>query len=295
MANLSSKTGTLTTPVQTQISLANNSTTSVQDMSAYDAQEVMGFCYLDATTDLRAYFKVTVVKNGAGTYEIAAADIAGDQSGTGGSAVAPIEFSMSGNILRVTVPNLTGFSSGYLRYQLSAPYLGGNYPLTVSARQVAGDVSGVAVPAGYIGEVRKSLITTPTNGTTSGTYFDASSISLPAGIWSVTAAVTFERNGVTFSSTNFVIGLNTTPGNSSAGFAGLANSYSSAATIPTSFTRHTLQLSNVIIRSDGTTLTLEANNTAYATGTTLYLKTFMDVYASGTPQYTCYLQAVRIA
>lgn len=53
MANLSSKTGTITTPVQTQISLANNATTSVQDMSAYDAQEVMGFVYVDATAVLK--------------------------------------------------------------------------------------------------------------------------------------------------------------------------------------------------------------------------------------------------
>lgn len=159
MANLSSKTGTITTPVQTQISLANNATTSVQDMSAYDAQEVMGFVYVDATADLRAYFTVTVVKNGAGTYEIAGADVAGDQSGTGASAIAPVSFSMSGSILQATLPNISGFVSAYLRYQLSAPYLGGNYPLTVSARQVAGDVSGVAVPAGYIGETKQNTAT----------------------------------------------------------------------------------------------------------------------------------------
>ena len=148
MANLSSKTGTITTPVQTQISLANNATTSVQDMSAYDAQEVMGFVYVDATADLRAYFTVTVVKNGAGTYEIAGADIAGDQSGTGASAIAPVSFSMSGSILQATLPNITGFASAYLRYQLSAPYLGGNYPLSVDASQlVSGTVGAARLPA----------------------------------------------------------------------------------------------------------------------------------------------------
>jgi hypothetical protein len=133
--------------VQTQISLANNATTSVQDMSAYDAQEVMGFVYVDATADLRAYFTVTVVKNGAGTYEIAGADVAGDQSGTGASAIAPVSFSMSGSTLQATLPNITGFASAFLRYQLSAPYLGGNYPLSVDASQlVSGTVAVARLP-----------------------------------------------------------------------------------------------------------------------------------------------------
>lgn len=186
MANLSSKTGTITTPVQTQISLANNATTSVQDMSAYDAQEVMGFVYVDATADLRAYFTVTVVKNGAGTYEIAGADVAGDQSGTGASAIAPVSFSMSGSILQATLPNISGFVSAYLRYQLSAPYLGGNYPLTVSARQVAGDVSGVAVPAGYIGE-KLDFTTRGVTCTNAGAWYANTSplTTLTPGIWLV--------------------------------------------------------------------------------------------------------------
>jgi len=183
MANLSSKTGTITTPVQTQISLANNATTSVQDMSAYDAQEVMGFVYVDATADLRAYFTVTVVKNGAGTYEIAGADIAGDQSGTGASAIAPVSFSMSGSILQATLPNITGFASAYLRYQLSAPYLGGNYPLTVSATQVAGNAAGTAPVAGYIGE-KLTFTARTVSAVTSGVTANASVLTtLTPGVW----------------------------------------------------------------------------------------------------------------
>lgn len=208
MANLSSKTGTITTPVQTQISLANNATTSVQDMSAYDAQEVMGFVYVDATADLRAYFTVTVVKNGAGTYEIAGADVAGDQSGTGSSAVAPISFSMSGSILQVTVPNLAGFTSGYLRYQLSAPYLGGNYPLTVSATQVAGNAAGTVAAAGYIGEEILASRTTSFTITSPviNTLYDITNLSLTLtpGIW----AISFNGGVIRgFASTNnFVAG-----------------------------------------------------------------------------------------
>lgn len=143
MANLSSKTGTVTTPVQAQISLANNSTTSVQDMSAYDSQEVTGFVYVDATADLRCSFSVQVVKNGAGTYEIAASD----QSGDNYSGAPLLAFSMSGSVLRVTLPNISGFVSAYLRYQLSAPYLGGNYPLSVDGSQVvSGTVAAARLP-----------------------------------------------------------------------------------------------------------------------------------------------------
>jgi hypothetical protein len=146
MANLSSKTGF--SPLQTQIYLTNNATTSVQDMSAYDAQEVTGFVYVDASSDLRCSFTVMVVKNGAGTWEVASVDLAGD-SYSGSPLLA---FSLSGSVLRVTLPNVTGFASAYIRYQLSAPYLGGNYPLSVSASQVLGNAAGVAPSAGYIGE-----------------------------------------------------------------------------------------------------------------------------------------------
>lgn len=198
MANLSSKTGTVTTPVQAQISLANNATVSVQDMSAYEAQEVMGFVYIDATADLRAYFKVQVVKNGAGTYEIAAADVAGDQSGTGASAVAPVSFSMSGSILQATLPNISGFNAAtsYLRYQLSAPYLGGNYPLSVSASQVLGNVSGTVAATGYLGQMigtetalsNAKIYKTETT-TIAATNTTLLTLSLTPGVWMISTRI----------------------------------------------------------------------------------------------------------
>jgi len=187
MANLSSKTGTITTPVQTQISLSNNATTSVQDMSAYDSQEVTGFVYVDATADLRCSFKVTVVKNGAGTYEVASVDQAGDNY----SGSPLLTFSMSSSTLRVTLPNVTGFASAYMRYQLSAPYLGGNYPLSVSASQVLGNAAGTAAAAGYIGEkiTWASAPATAAIGTSVADWTNAS-LPLTAGTWLVVANIT---------------------------------------------------------------------------------------------------------
>lgn len=131
MANLSSKTGF--TPNLTQISLANNAATTIQNMSAYDGQMLTGFVYVDATTDKRAFCVVQVIKNGAGTYEVAAADVSGDDEG--GSPI--VTFAMSGNNLQATLPNFAGFTSAYIRFKLDAPALGAQFPLQVSSDNVS--------------------------------------------------------------------------------------------------------------------------------------------------------------
>ncbi len=191
MANLSSKTGY--SPLQTQITLSNNATTSIQDFSAYEAQEITGFVYVDATTDLRCSFKVMVVKNGAGTWEVASSDQAGDNY----LGAALLSFSMSGSVLRITLPNITPvFSSAYARYQLSAPYLGGNYPLSVSARQVVGDVSGVTVPAGYIGEAKVFTARAVTGSLGAWASNSTELTELSAGVWIVYARSTISFNNV---------------------------------------------------------------------------------------------------
>lgn len=222
MANLSSKTGTITTPVQTQISLSNNAATSVQDMSAYDSQEVTGFVYVDATNDLRCSFKVTVVKNGAGTYEIASVDQAGDSY-----ASAPLlVFSMSSSTLRVTLPNVTGFASAYMRYQLSAPYLGGNYPLSVSASQVLGNAAGTAPAAGYIGEYKEALGTTQAIATTTYSIQSNSGVQLTPGVWEIQGIATVAPAATT-TFLNTLFGISTTTTNDNTGFDFNRNVFSS--------------------------------------------------------------------
>lgn len=145
MANLSSKTGF--TPVQTRVTLANNATTSVQEFAAYDGQELTGFVFIDATTDYRATVKIQVVKNGAGTYEVAAADIAGDDNG--GSPI--VSFSMSGSVLRATLVSYAGFVSAYIQYNLNAPALGANFPMTVDASNVSGSLTARgSIPLGSV-------------------------------------------------------------------------------------------------------------------------------------------------
>jgi hypothetical protein len=224
MANLSSKTGTITTPVQTQISLSNNATTSVQDMSAYDSQEVIGFVYVDATTDYRASFKVTVNKNGAGSYEIVASDIAGDDI----SGAPIISFSMSGSVLRVTLPSFAGFSAStsYLRYQLSAPFLGGNYPLSVSASQVLGNAAGTTPAAGYIGEYKEALGTLQAIATTTYSIQSNAGVQLTPGVWEI-QGIAIVAPAATTTLLNTLFGISTTTTNDNTGFDANRNVFSS--------------------------------------------------------------------
>lgn len=183
MANLSSKTGF--TPVQTSVALTLSGTTSVQDFAAYDAQELTGFVQVLGSTNYRTSVKVMVVKNGAGTYEVASVDLAGDNY----SSAPLVSFAMSGSILRATLPSITGATSAKIQYQLNAPALGGQFPLTVSASQVQGRTSGT-VSSGYIGE-KITWVTAPGNQnlTTSASFSDwtNNTITLSAGTWLVFA------------------------------------------------------------------------------------------------------------
>jgi hypothetical protein len=177
MANLSSRTGL--TPVDTTIALANNTATTIQSFAAYDAQELIGHVFVDATTDYRAAVKVTVVKNGAGTYEVAASDVAGDD--ISGSPI--VTFAMSGSNLQATLPDFTGFASASIKYHLVSPVTNANYPLTVNASQVQGRIDGAAVTAGYIGEVVEQSGDISYTCTTSEADVTNSSIVLTPGVW----------------------------------------------------------------------------------------------------------------
>jgi hypothetical protein len=164
-------------------------------MSAYDGQILTGFVYVDATTDYRAVVIVQVVKNGAGTYEVAAADISGDD--IGGSPI--VTFSMSGTNLVATLPNFTGFASAYIQYKLDAPALGAQFPLQVDgsnvtlatasvqgaykAGQAPGLTTGAAISAGYVGEIKE--VTYDFNTATNGSWSTTSVLALTAGVWRI--------------------------------------------------------------------------------------------------------------
>lgn len=210
MSNLSLKTGF--TPVQTRVTLANNATTVVQNFAAYDAQELTGFVYIDATTDLRAAVKVTVFKNGAGTYEIAISDVAGDLNS--GAPIVSFSISSAG-VLSATLVSFAGYVTAYIQFNLNAPALGGQFPLQVDganvglatssvqgaykAGQAPGLLTGATIASGYIGEVYR---TSYSGGSMTSTVASrAAIISLPsAGVWAV-----YQQGGFTGTATSFTV------------------------------------------------------------------------------------------
>ncbi len=112
---------------RTTISLDNNTPTNIQDFSAFDAVDLMGYVEIQGiSNDYRSAVRLSIVKNGAGTYEVAASDIAGDAYL--GSPI--VGFSMSGAILQATLDSGLVLaetpSYSFIKFSLSDPF-GGAY------------------------------------------------------------------------------------------------------------------------------------------------------------------------
>jgi hypothetical protein len=139
---LSERTGLV--PVDTTIALANNATTTIQNMSAYNHQELVGHVEIVASSTYRAAVRVTVIKNGAGTYEVSGSDISGDDNG--GNPI--VSFSMSGSNLQATLVDYGGtFASASIRYHLQHAVTNANYPLSIDGGQIlSGTVDAARLP-----------------------------------------------------------------------------------------------------------------------------------------------------
>lgn len=186
------------TNARTQISLSNNTTATIQNMSSYDAGEIVGWVYIDATTDYRFYVSAQFAKNGAGSNYNLSYQTVGDTPPAGFSITIT-----SGGVIQYTMPNVTGFSSAIFNYALNAPAVGTAFPLSVSGTNVVGGTptvdtineytstngvlikgrsSGSTITAGYVGElpaaVSSSLTSQSQNVQKTGT-----GISLTAGVW----------------------------------------------------------------------------------------------------------------
>lgn len=171
--------------VRTQISLANNATTNVQNAGSYDAGSIEGWVYLDATTDYRFHVRANFAKNGLANDYNLSYQTTGD--------TPPAGFSMgitAAGVITATLPSLAGFVTGgsYINFALNAPAVGATLPLQISGGLVTGPVlgagTGAAVAAGYIGE---NLSQYATSNTTINSFTTAdingASITLSPGVW----------------------------------------------------------------------------------------------------------------
>ena len=124
---------------RTTISLANSATTSVQNVSAYDAGELAGWVFIDATTDRRFYIQAQFAKNGAGTDYNLSYQTTGD--------TPPAGFSMTvtaAGVIQVTLPSVAGFSAASINYALNAPAVGASLPLAIDGSNVVNSLTNVA-------------------------------------------------------------------------------------------------------------------------------------------------------
>lgn len=118
--------------VRTQINLTNNATTTVQNASAYDAGELAGWVYIDATADTRFYIQAQFAKNGANSDFNLAYQTTGD--------TPPVGFSMTitaAGLIQVTLPSIAGFSSAIINFALNAPAVGATLPLQIASTNVS--------------------------------------------------------------------------------------------------------------------------------------------------------------
>jgi hypothetical protein len=201
------------TNARTQISLANNTTANIQDVSAYDAGELSGWISITATTPLKFYVSAPFAKNGAGSNYNISPSYVGD--------TPPSGFSLSitsAGIIQYTMPNVTGFSAANINYGLDVAAVGATFPLSISGTnvvngtptldtineytstngvQIKGRTSGSAIAAGYIGERLSASPGSAVSIAGSGNGTNVTSISLSAGIWLVSGVLHYSVSAIT--------------------------------------------------------------------------------------------------
>lgn len=161
---------------RTQITLANNATTTVQNVSGYDAGELTGWVSLvnsTAASSLRFYVQAPFAKKG----NTASPDYFVSPSYVGDTP--PAGFSMSvtaAGMLQITMPNWSGYQSAVINYALNAPAVGTNFPLAIDGSQITGGTVGasylpVVVPGTSNGVVSSAGLPGNTSGSTVGTGY----------------------------------------------------------------------------------------------------------------------------
>jgi hypothetical protein len=105
---------------RTHTFLSNNATSSVQSVANYDAGDLTGWVYINASpTSYRFYVNTKWVKTGAGTDFNINTQTTGD--------TPPLGFSLTittSGLIQCTLPAITGFSYAEINYAINAPALG---------------------------------------------------------------------------------------------------------------------------------------------------------------------------
>ncbi len=128
-------------------------------------------------------------------------------------------------------------------------------------------------------DLLSSQVIVSTNAGLSLQYFDMTSLVLTPGAWDIEAMVTWFRNSSTYLAPDFVFGVSSTSGNSSAGL-----------TVGVNATEQNPNYSNTW---NYVSQYFVGGRVQTTTNTTRYLKGYPGTYSVGTPQYTCILIGKR--
>ncbi len=127
---------------RTRIPLADNATTSVQNFAAFDAAELFGWVYINATTSYRFYVSCQVSKNGAGSDYNVSYQTSGD--------TPPVGFDVSisaAGLLSVILPAEAGFVEADINYSLNVATETAALPLSIDASVIqTGTIDSARLP-----------------------------------------------------------------------------------------------------------------------------------------------------
>ena len=173
---------------RTQITLANNATTTVQDVSLYDAGSIEGWVYIDAPTDVRFYVKAPFSKYGAAANYYISPSYVGDTPTVGYSMTIT-----AAGLIQITLPSIASFTSAVINFALNAPAVGTNFPLNLDSANLTnsgitgltGTAATTAVTSGS-GKVGEQKLATSTTSVTTG-GIGVNSLSITPGLWLVNA------------------------------------------------------------------------------------------------------------
>jgi hypothetical protein len=115
--------------LRANLGLAQAATTTIQNVSLYEAGQLSGWITISATTPLKFFLQAQFSRNGAGTDYFVGYQTLGDTPPTGFS----VGTTASG-LLQVVLPAITGFGSASINFALNAPAVGATFPLSVSGR-----------------------------------------------------------------------------------------------------------------------------------------------------------------
>jgi microcystin-dependent protein len=140
--------------VRTTIPLAQTTTNTVQNVSAYEAGELTGWVSIEATPPVKFYVQAQFSKNGAGTGYNLSYQLSGDNPPSGMSLAVT-----NAGVIQLVMPTIAGFGSASISFSLNAPAVGVTLPLSLDANLIVGDTNpvgtlldfaGTTAPSGYL-------------------------------------------------------------------------------------------------------------------------------------------------